>query len=874
MESLDNAVLAECPEPECRKRAGEEPLPGYRLIQLLGCGSFGEVWKCEVPGGLFKAIKFVSGNLRDLDGHASLARQELDALERIKAIRHPFILSMDRIEVIDGELTIVMELADKSLHDVLAECQAAGLPGVPREELFSYLLEAAEALDLMNFQHGLQHLDVKPRNLFLVSNHLKVADFGLVNGLGEAATHSPGGGFTPLYAAPEILSGGISRHSDQYSLAIVYQELLTGTLPFQGTNGRQLIFQHLMALPNLEPVPAADRPALARALEKDPAKRFPSCTAFLQVLLDGYRPTADGAPEEETHLLRRVRGRRPPPADGRSPETVPAGGANLRDTPTGARPSPAAGPDVVPGLKLLECLSRNALAEAWRAESGDGLPRLVYLLSGLAGWQAEGESPLADRLRALRHPALLETQVLRSSAGRVVLVSELVTQSLRDRLSECRTQNKPGIPRDELLGHLGRVAEALDALHRQHAVAHLGLNPRNLLLRDGQVWLADFGLMALVWVAGGQLAGPVNERYAAPELFAAGGGPASDVFSLALIYAEMLTGIHPRRHRSGARSPAGREQGRLNLDFLTAADRDVIARALHNDPACRFATCTELMHALEGGPVTDHPSEVGAQGLPPVIPYASLLGDPPAPGTLLPSVGQLVDELTAAAGVIKVYEQGDFRYRHLQGDVLEMNFAMRLWPGMLRLRIAALRQQWGAEVADQQEDSFILRLYLAVSFLQRCVGRRPGLEVRVQMRPAGQPEGSLYAGLARIEPFGGGGEYVSEKLLKTGPLLLESLRHHLQAQPEDRLHERIPCRQRVCVYPVLPELELGEAITGETRDVSGIGVGLTLPQPLASSQVYLHFEATPRAAPYAILARVVRVEPREDGGYDLGAAFA
>ena len=76
----------------------------------------------------------------------------------------------------EGLLLIVMELADKNLQNLLLEFQAGGLSGIPREDLLGYLEEAAEALDVLNFQHGLQHLDVKPHNLFVVSNNIKVGD--------------------------------------------------------------------------------------------------------------------------------------------------------------------------------------------------------------------------------------------------------------------------------------------------------------------------------------------------------------------------------------------------------------------------------------------------------------------------------------------------------------------------------------------------------------------------------------------------------------------------------------------------------------------------------------------------------------------------
>src|SRR5437899_10479902 len=260
-----------------------EPIPGYRLIERVGGGGFGEVCKAEAPGGLHKAIKFVYGDLETADEDGHRAEQELKALSRVKTVRHPYILSLERFDIVDGQLLIVMELADRNLWDRFRECRALGLPGIPREELLRYMQEAGEALDLMNTEHQLQHLDIKPQNLFLVHQHTNVTDFGLVKDL-EGMMASVTGGVTPVYAAPETFDGKVSRFSDQYSLAIVYQELLTGQRPYSGTTLRQLVLQHLQRAPNLSALLAAERPPIARALSKNPEHRFPTCMDFMQTL--------------------------------------------------------------------------------------------------------------------------------------------------------------------------------------------------------------------------------------------------------------------------------------------------------------------------------------------------------------------------------------------------------------------------------------------------------------------------------------------------------------------------------------------------------------------------------------------------------------
>ncbi|MGD9631870.1 MAG: tubulin-like doman-containing protein [Pirellulales bacterium] len=255
-------------------------IPGYTLTDRIGAGGYAEVWRAEAPGGLQKAVKVVYGYYDD-----EFASQELKALERIKGVRHPFLLSLERFEVVNGRLAILTELADMSLDQRLRQCRADGHTGIPREELLRYMADAAEALDFLSQRHSLMHLDIKPENLLILGDHIKVADFGLVKELATRTQNSLISGMTPTYASPEMFDDEPSAASDQYSLAIVYQEMLVGTLPFPGRTAAQLAKQHTQAEPQLMSLPAEDRPIVAKALAKKAVDRFPTCRTFVEALV-------------------------------------------------------------------------------------------------------------------------------------------------------------------------------------------------------------------------------------------------------------------------------------------------------------------------------------------------------------------------------------------------------------------------------------------------------------------------------------------------------------------------------------------------------------------------------------------------------------
>jgi len=268
-------------QPPSTLQPGQEPIPGYQLLEPLGQGGFGQVWKALGPGQFPVALKFVRLDERT-------GQTELRSLDIIRDVRHPHLLSVFGTWQIGNQLVIASELADESLQDRFEAVRRENGLGIPQKELFRYMIEAAKGIDFLNQAQGsnragIQHRDIKPQNLLISGGSIKVGDFGLVRSLKSDATGHTGS-LTLAYAAPEFLAGKTSNRSDQYSLAVTYCYLRTGVLPFTGS-AIDIIDGHRSGKPDLSQLGPRERKVVEKALSKNPHDRWKSCQTFVKALI-------------------------------------------------------------------------------------------------------------------------------------------------------------------------------------------------------------------------------------------------------------------------------------------------------------------------------------------------------------------------------------------------------------------------------------------------------------------------------------------------------------------------------------------------------------------------------------------------------------
>jgi serine/threonine-protein kinase len=269
----------------------------YQITRELGRGAMGVVYHAIDPTiGRPVAIKTL--RLREVDDEEQRGRLRERLFREARsagALSHPGIVTVYDMDEVDGLAYIAMEFVDgETLDQILSRPQA-----LPKDRLAQVLRQAAAALDYAH-RKGIIHRDIKPANIMIdVSGAVKITDFGIAKITqleGQTLTGVLIG--TPNYMSPEQVQGHeIDGRSDQFSLAVIAYEMLTGERPFYGEQISTVVYKIVTE----QPVPlhninttlneGVDK-VMRKALAKKPERRFATCTAFatgLDAALDTAR---------------------------------------------------------------------------------------------------------------------------------------------------------------------------------------------------------------------------------------------------------------------------------------------------------------------------------------------------------------------------------------------------------------------------------------------------------------------------------------------------------------------------------------------------------------------------------------------------------
>jgi hypothetical protein len=278
---------------------------GYRVEEPLGAGGMAVVYRARDERlRRLVALKVLAPALA---ADEEFRRRFTAESRAAAAVDHPNIIPVYEAGQDGRALFIAMRLVTGGdLRGVLAR-EGPLAPG----RMAELLSPVASALDAAHGA-GLVHRDVKPANVLVDTGpgrpeHVYLSDFGISKGAASSARLTGTGQYlgTPEYTSPEQARGlAVDGRADQYALACVAWQLLTGTVPFQRDQGLAVLLAHLSEPPPplaaLRPgLPAAAGQVLARAMAKDPGERYPSCGEFAGALRDAlalppYQPAAPG----------------------------------------------------------------------------------------------------------------------------------------------------------------------------------------------------------------------------------------------------------------------------------------------------------------------------------------------------------------------------------------------------------------------------------------------------------------------------------------------------------------------------------------------------------------------------------------------------
>jgi len=268
---------------EERRCQGAEQIAGYRLLELLGEGAMGSVYKArQLSLDREVAIKVLSPELAKDQAYV---RRFQDEARTVARLSHTNLVSGIDVGEADGVHYLVMEYADGNTVGSLL--RRGGV--FDEERALVIAQQMARALEHAH-KSGMVHRDVKPENVIVTRDGVaKLCDLGLarLDGQGEAGQRMG----TPAYISPEQARGEsvVDARSDLYSLGATLFHMLAGRAPFEAATPAAVMAKHLTeAAPLLNALGADVDPRtdalVQRLLAKSPAERFSSAAELLPAL--------------------------------------------------------------------------------------------------------------------------------------------------------------------------------------------------------------------------------------------------------------------------------------------------------------------------------------------------------------------------------------------------------------------------------------------------------------------------------------------------------------------------------------------------------------------------------------------------------------
>jgi serine/threonine-protein kinase PpkA len=247
-------------------------IPGYRIIRKINQGGMSTVYLAiQMSVGRIVALKVMNPSLTSDPAFSERFQREATIVGQLS---HPNIVAIYDIGRSEDLNYIAMDyLPGGSAHDKM-------INGLTGEEALKVTKEIANALDHAH-EKGYIHRDIKPENiLFRADNSAVLSDFGVAKGIVgvSRATHVGTVVGTPHYMSPEQARGQpVDSRSDLYSLGVVFFEMLTGALPYQGEDAVTIALKHISApIPKLPVQYQIYQKLLDKFLAKDPSQRFQS----------------------------------------------------------------------------------------------------------------------------------------------------------------------------------------------------------------------------------------------------------------------------------------------------------------------------------------------------------------------------------------------------------------------------------------------------------------------------------------------------------------------------------------------------------------------------------------------------------------------